>query len=79
MTKFDWAKANRAEMPKVARPKTETQKRQEAVAQAYANGTTRERERIIKLIKEVVSEHHARNIDKVPSVLLIQLIEKGTK
>jgi hypothetical protein len=54
MTKFDWAKANRAEMPKVTRPKTETQKRQEAVAQAYANGTTRERERIIKLIKEVV-------------------------
>ncbi len=51
MTKLDWAKANRAEMPKVARPKTETQKRQEAVAKAYANGTVRERERIIKLLE----------------------------
>ena len=51
MTKLDWAKANRAEMPKVARPKTETQKRQEAVAKAYANGTARERERIIKLLE----------------------------
>jgi len=51
MTKFDWAKANRTEMPKVARPKTETQKRQEAVAKAYANGTARERERIIKLLE----------------------------
>jgi hypothetical protein len=79
MTKFDWAKANKAEMPKVARSKTETQKRQEAVAQAYANGTSRERERIIKLIKEVVSEHQAREIENVPSRLLIQLIEKGTK
>ena len=79
MTKFDWAKANRAEMPKVARTKTETQKRQEAVAQAYANGTSRERERIVKLIKEVVSEHQAREIENVPSRLLIQLIEKGTK
>ena len=79
MTKFDWNKANRAEMPKVARQKTETQKRQEAVAKAYANGTDRERERIIKLIKDVVSEHHARNIEKVPSLLLIQLIEKGNK
>ena len=51
MTKLDWAKANRAEMPKVARTKTETQKRQEAVAKAYANGTSRERERIIKLLE----------------------------
>jgi len=51
MTKLDWAKANRTEMPKVARPKTETQKRQEAVAKAYANGTARERERIIKLLE----------------------------
>jgi len=66
-------------MPKVARTKTETQKRQEAVAQAYANGTSRERERIVKLIKEVVSEHQAREIENVPSRLLIQLIEKGTK
>jgi hypothetical protein len=51
VTKLDWAKANRAEMPKVARTKTETQKRQEAVAKAYANGTSRERERIIKLLE----------------------------
>jgi hypothetical protein len=47
--------------------------------EAYEKGLEAERERIIKLIREVVSEHHARNIDKVPSVLLIQLIEKGTK
>jgi hypothetical protein len=49
------------------------------VDDAKVAGIKAERERIIKLIKEVVSEHHARNIDKVPSVLLIQLIEKGTK
>jgi hypothetical protein len=51
MTKLDWDKANRAEMPKVAKPKTQTQKRQEAVAKAYANGTKREQERIIKLLE----------------------------
>ena len=51
MTKLDWNKANRAEMPKLARKKTETQKRQEAVAKAYANGTARERERIVQLLE----------------------------
>ena len=56
MTKLDWNKANRAEMPKLARKKTETQKRQEAVAKAYANGTSRERERIIKLLEPLGCE-----------------------
>ena len=47
--------------------------------EAYEKGLGAERERIIKLIKEVVSEHQAREIENVPSRLLIQLIEKGTK
>jgi hypothetical protein len=64
-------------MPKVARQKTDTQKRQEAVAKAYANGTARERERIIKVIQDVVAEHQARGIENVPSLLLVQLIRKG--
>ena len=59
MTRLDWAKANRAEMPKVARQKTQTQKRQEAVAKAYANGTARERERILHLANALICfEHH---------------------
>jgi hypothetical protein len=45
----------------------------------YEKGVQAERERIINLIKEVVSEHQARDIQNVPSRLLIQLIEKGTK
>ena len=51
MTKLDWNKANRAEMPKLARNKSETRKRQEAVAKAYSNGTSRERERIVRLLE----------------------------
>jgi hypothetical protein len=49
------------------------------VDDAKVAGIQAERERIIKLIKEVVSEHQAREIENVPSRLLIQLIEKGTK
>jgi hypothetical protein len=71
MTKLDWAKANRAEMPKVARPKTQTQKRQEAVAKAYANGTQRERERIIKVIEDSVGNMTAE--------VIIQRIKEGIK
>jgi hypothetical protein len=47
--------------------------------EAYGKGLVAERERIIKLIKRVVSEHHAREIQNVPSLLLIQLIEEGNK
>lgn len=71
MTKLDWAKANRAEMPKVARPKTQTQKRQEAVAKAYANGTQRERERIIKVIED--------SFGNMTAEVIIQRIKEGTK
>jgi hypothetical protein len=71
MTKLDWAKANRAEMPKVPRPKTQTQKRQEAVAKAYANGTQRERERIIKVIEDSVGNMTAE--------VIIDRINEGTK
>jgi hypothetical protein len=67
MTKLDWAKANRAEMPKVARPKTETQKRQEAVAKAYANGTARERERIIQLLNRYLDFHPSIGISDLES------------
>jgi hypothetical protein len=77
MTKLDWEKTNRAQMPKATKPKSQAQKRQEAVSKAYNNGTVRERERIIKLIRRVVSEHHSRKIQNVPSLLLIQLIEEG--
>lgn len=65
MTKLDWAKANRAEMPKVARQKTETQKRQEAVAKAYANATAREQARIIKVIEDSVGSMTADVIIKL--------------
>lgn len=51
MTKLDWEKANKQELPKNIKSKSQTQKRQEAVAKAYANGTARERERIIKLLE----------------------------
>jgi len=49
------------------------------VDDAKVAGIKAERERIINLIKEVVSEHQAREIENVPSRLLIQLIEEGTK
>jgi hypothetical protein len=45
--------------------------------EAYQKGIVAERERIIKLIRRVVSEHHSRKIQNVPSLLLIQLIEEG--
>jgi hypothetical protein len=47
--------------------------------EAYQKGIVAERERIIKLIRKVVSEHHSRKIQNVPSLLLIQLIEEGNK
>jgi len=71
MTKLDWDKANRAEMPKVARPKTQTQKRQEAVTKAYENGTTRERQRIIKLVED--------SFGNQTSNIIIELIKGDTK
>ncbi len=71
MTKLDWNKANRAEMPKVARPKTQTQKRQEAVTKAYENGTTRERQRIIKLVED--------NFGNQTSNIIIELIKGEQK
>jgi hypothetical protein len=71
VTKLDWNKANRAEMPKVARPKTQTQKRQEAVTKAYENGTTRERQRIIKLVED--------SFGKQTSDIIIELIKGDAK
>jgi hypothetical protein len=71
MTKLDWNKANRAEMPKLARKKTETQKRQEAVAKAYANGTARERDRIIKVIED--------SFGNMTAEVIIERIKEGTK
>jgi hypothetical protein len=71
VTKLDWDKANRAEMPKVARPKTQTQKRQEAVTKAYENGTTRERQRIIKLVED--------SFGNQTSDIIIELIKGDTK
>jgi hypothetical protein len=71
MTKLDWNKANRAEMPKLARKKTETQKRQEAVAKAYANGTARERDRIIKVIED--------SFGNMTAEVIIERIKIGTK
>jgi hypothetical protein len=44
---------------------------------AYQQGTDAERERIIKVIQDVVAEHQARGIQNVPSLLLVQLIRKG--
>lgn len=71
MTKLNWEKANKAEKP---REKRRISNRTKVLA-AYANGTQRERERIIKLIQDVVAEHQARGIQNVPSLLLLQLIE----
>jgi hypothetical protein len=71
MSKLDWNKANRAEMPKLARKKTETQKRQEAVAKAYANGTSRERDRIIKVIED--------SFGNMTAEVIIERIKEGTK
>jgi hypothetical protein len=71
MSKLDWNKANRAEMPKLARKKTETQKRQEAVAKAYANGTARERDRIIKVIED--------SFGNMTAEVIIERIKEGTK
>jgi hypothetical protein len=71
MTKFDWNKANRAKLPKLARKKTETQKRQEAVAKAYANGTSRERDRIIKVIED--------SFGNMTAEVIIERIKEGTK
>ena len=71
MTKLDWNKANRAEMPKVARQKTETQKRQEAVAKAYANGTAREQARIIKVIED--------SVGRMTADVIISLIKGDNK
>jgi hypothetical protein len=47
MTKLNWEKANKAEKPKEKRRISNRTK----VLAAYANGTQRERERIIKLIE----------------------------
>lgn len=58
-------------MPKVARPKTQTQKRQEAVTKAYENGTTRERQRIIKLVED--------SFGKQTSDIIIELIKGDAK
>jgi hypothetical protein len=71
VSKLDWAKANRAEMPKVARQKTETQKRQEAVAKAYANGTAREQARIIKVIED--------SVGRMTADVIISLIKGDNK
>jgi acyl-CoA reductase-like NAD-dependent aldehyde dehydrogenase len=51
MTKLNWEKANKAEKPKEKRRISNRTK----VLAAYANGTERERERIIKLIQENMS------------------------
>ena len=82
MTKLDWAKANRAEMPKVARPKTQTQKRQEAVAKAYANGTDRERERILHLANSLICFEHHKGCEHAACYAmsnLIGYIKEGNK
>jgi hypothetical protein len=46
---------------------------------AYEKGVVAERERIIKVIQDVVAEHQARGIENVPSLLLVQLIRKESK
>ena len=76
-----------ARKKRMAREAANLRKHNQALAQGKVPDFNRgmmagrldERERIINLIKEVVSEHQAREIENVPSRLLIQLIEKGTK
>jgi len=53
MTKLDWEKASGTQRPKANKAKSQTAYRRTLVAKAYANGTTRERERIIKLIQQI--------------------------
>jgi hypothetical protein len=48
MSKLDWEKQNKAELPKLKRRESQRTK----VLKAYENGAKRERQRIIKLLEE---------------------------
>ncbi len=48
MSRLDWEKQNRKETPKAKKQQNEKSK----ILKAYQNGTSRERERIIKVLEE---------------------------
>jgi hypothetical protein len=61
VSKLNWEKQNKAELPKLKRRESQRTK----VLKAYENGAKRERERIIKLLEEVLqfdSEDEKRNL-----------------
>jgi hypothetical protein len=51
MSRLNWEKQNKAELPKLKRRESQRTK----VLKAYENGVKRERERIIKLFKDTDS------------------------
>ena len=50
MSKFDWEKQNKAELPKLKKRESQRTK----ILKAYENGSTRERERIIKVLENYI-------------------------
>ena len=57
MSKLNWEKQNKAELPKLKRRESQRTK----VLKAYENGAKRERERIIKLLENYIDTQPINN------------------
>jgi len=74
MSKLNWEKQNKAELPKLKRRESQRTK----VLKAYENGAKRERERIINLLeKSALNAYHSDPVTMNDGILACIALIKG--